>query len=207
MIDLYYAPTPNGWKVTIMLEECGLAYRVVPIDLQHGEQYKPGFLAINPNSKIPAIVDRDGEDGPQTVFESGAILLYLALKAGRFLPVETRPRTECFEWLFWQVSGLGPVLEQANYFRNKAPEHLPAVIERTTGEAERLLGVMDGRLATREYLAGGAYSVADIACWGWIHYLDKIGLSLAAYSHLQQWRDHIGTRSAVRRGVAVGADA
>jgi GST-like protein len=204
MIDLYYYPTPNGWKVTIMLEECGLPYRIMPVDIRNGEQFRPGFLAVNPNNKIPAIVDRDGHEGPQTVFESGAILIYLAEKTGKFMPMEARPRVECLEWLFWQVAGLGPMLGQANYFRNSSPEKIPSAIERYVTESERLLGVMNMRLETREYLAGGAYSIADIACFGWINRAAQIGIPLDPFPHVQQWHANIAGRDAVKAGMAVG---
>ncbi len=166
-IDLYYWPTPNGWKISIMPEECGLAYMLYDVDIGAGEQFDPAFLAISPNNRMPAIVDPDGPDGqPVSVFESGAILQYLARKTGRFGGGTARERAAVGEWLFWQMGGLGPMCGQASHFRVYASEKIPYAIDRYTNEVNRLFGVMNRRLADREYLAG-AYSIADMACVGW----------------------------------------
>src|ERR1700738_87837 len=167
-IDLYYWPTPNGWKITIMLEECGLRYNMIPVNIAKGEQFEPAFLAISPNNKIPAIVDPQGPGGkPISVFESGAILQYLGRKTGKVYPTDERARVEVDEWLFWQVGGLGPMAAQAHHFRLFAPEKIPYAIERYTNECKRLYGVMDRQLAAHAYLAGNDYSIADIASIGW----------------------------------------
>ena len=167
-IDLYYWPTPNGWKITIMLEECGLPYTVIPVDISKGEQFKPEFLAISPNNRMPAIVDHDGPGGkPISIFESGAILQYLGRKTGKFYPQDERGRVEVDQWLFWQMANLGPKAGEANHFRRYAPEKLPYAIERFTNEMNRIYGVMNTRLGDREFLAG-RYSIADIACVGWV---------------------------------------
>ncbi|MFV2074263.1 MAG: glutathione S-transferase N-terminal domain-containing protein, partial [Thermoanaerobaculales bacterium] len=176
MIDLYTWPTPNGHKVQILLEETGLDYRSHPVNLQEGEQFEPEFLAISPSGKIPVVVDQDGPGGePLAVFESGAILLYLAEKSGSFLPADPRGRSEVIEWLMFQMGGLGPMLGQAGYFRNKAPEPIPHAVERYTREADRLFGVIDRRLAEGEFLAGG-YSIADIACFPWLRVHERVGV-------------------------------
>lgn len=201
MIDLYTWPTPNGHKVQILLEETGLDYRSHPVNLQEGEQFEPEFLAISPSGKIPVVVDQDGPGGePLAVFESGAILLYLAEKSGSFLPADPRGRSEVIEWLMFQMGGLGPMLGQAGYFRNKAPEPIPHAVERYTREADRLFGVIDRRLAEGEFLAGG-YSIADIACFPWLRVHERVGVEIADHPHVARWLETIGTRPAVQRGM------
>ena len=207
MIDLYYWPTPNGWKVSIALEELGLAYEMIPVNIGRGAQFEPEFLAISPNNRIPAIVDRDPEGGgePIAVFESGAILLYLADKTGRLIPDEARGRKQAIEWLMWQMGGLGPMLGQAHHFRAYAPEKSPYAIERYTNETNRLYGVLDKQLAGREYIAG-EYSIADIACWPWIVPHERQGQKLEDTPHLQQWYERMKQRPAVQRGFALGME-
>lgn len=200
MIDLHFWPTPNGWKITIMLEECGLPYRVTPVNIGKGEQFEPGFLALSPNNRIPAIVDPDGPDGaPIAIFETGAILQYLGDKAGRFYPADGRGRSEVEQWLFWQVGGLGPMAGQCNHFRNYADDPGAYGIDRFTHEVERLFGVMDARLGSREYLAGD-YSIADMACWPWVRIYRRYGVDLNAFRDLRAWFDRVGARPAVRKG-------
>ena len=204
MIDVYSWATPNGHKVHIMLEECGLPYRVHAIDIGKGEQFTPEFLAISPNNKIPALVDSDGPDGkPISLFESGAILLYLAGKTGRFLPEDTRGKYEVLQWLMFQMGGVGPMLGQAHHFRIYAPDKIDYAIERYTNEAKRLYGVMDKRLARSKYLGGAAYSIADIAVFPWLRSWKNQGIDWADYPHLKGWFDEIGARPAVKRGVEV----
>lgn len=207
MIDLYTWPTPNGHKIHIMLEECGLPYRVHAVDIGAGDQFKPEFLAISPNNKIPAIVDSEGPDGkPLSLFESGAILLYLASKSGRFLPSDIRARYRTLEWLMFQMGGLGPMLGQAHHFRIYAPEKIPYAIDRYTNEAKRLYGVMDRRLAESSNLAGEEYSIADIAVFPWLRSWQNQGIDWADYPKLKAWFDKISERPAVERGVAVLAE-
>ncbi|MGJ7902677.1 glutathione binding-like protein [Lysobacter sp. 1R34A] len=207
MIDLYYSPTPNGLKLRLFLEESGLAHRIVPVSLSAGEQFRPEFLAISPNNKIPAILDHAPRDGgePLAVFESGAILLYLAEKTGRLLPDDARGSLEVTQWLFWQMAGLGPMAGQAGHFRVYAPEPLAYAIERYTREVERLYGVLDRRLAGRAYLAGDDYSIADIACYPWIVPHLGLGQDLAGTPHLRRWFDAIAARPATQR-VYAGID-
>ena len=200
MIDLYTAPTPNGRKISIALEAMALPYRVIAVDLAAGEQKTPEFLAINPNGRIPAIVDRDAGDFP--VFESGAILVWLAEKCGRFLPVEPRPRSVAMQWLFFQVGGVGPMQGQANVFYRYAEEKIPFAIQRYQREVRRLFEVYDRRLATEEYLAG-EYSIADMATWPWIISHDWSGVSVEGLEHLQRWLQQVGERPAVKRGMDV----
>jgi GST-like protein len=208
MIDVYSWATPNGHKVHIMLEECGLPYRVHAVNIGAGEQFDPAFLAISPNNKIPAIVDSDGPDGqPISLFESGAILLYLAAKTGRFLPEDVRGRYEVLQWLMFQMGGVGPMLGQAHHFRIYAPEKLPYAVDRYTNEARRLYGVMDKRLAKSKYLGGNAYSIADIAVFPWLRSWKNQGIDWADYPLLKGWFDEIAARPAVMRGVQVLADA
>ncbi len=208
MIDVYTWPTPNGHKVHIALEELGLAYRVQPINIGQGDQFAASFLDISPNNKIPAIVDDNGPDGqPISLFESGAILLYLAEKTGQLMPSDPRERYATLEWLMFQMGGLGPMLGQAHHFRQYAPETIDYAVNRYTNEAARLYGVMDRRLADRDWLAGGAYSMADIACYPWIRPHDNQGQSLDDFPHLKQWFERISARPAVERGVQVLADA
>jgi GST-like protein len=205
-IELYYWPTPNGWKITIMLEECGLPYEVRYVDISKGEQFEPQFLEISPNNRMPAIVDPEGPDGePISVFESGAILQYLGNKTGRFHPRQPRERVKVDEWLFWQVGNLGPMAGQAHHFRNYAREDLPYAITRYTREVTRCYRVMDRRLARTEFLAG-AYSIADMACYGWIVPHKRQGQILDDFPHLKRWFETIGARPAVKRGMAVGED-
>jgi GST-like protein len=209
MIDLYYWPTPNGWKVSIMLEETGLPYRLVPVNIGRGEQFRPEFLAISPNNRMPAIVDpapfvEDG-GGPIAVFESGAILLYLAEKSGQFLPTDLRGRYEVTQWLFWQMGGLGPMAGQAHHFRQYAPETIPYAVDRYTNEVNRLYGVMNRRLADREFLAG-AYSVADMAAFPWVVPYQNQGQKLEDFPHLERWFAAMKARPAVARGLDVGKD-
>ncbi len=205
-IELYYWPTPNGWKISIMLEECGLPYVVHPVNIARGEQFKPDFLAISPNNKMPAIVDPQGPDGaPISVFESGAILQYLGRKTGLFYPADERGRVEVDQWLFWQMAGLGPMAGQAHHFRIYAPEKIPYAIDRYTNEVHRLYGVMNGRLKDREFLAG-AYSIADMACVGWAKLWQRQGQDIAEFPHLGRWLEAVLSRPAVKRGFAVNAE-
>ncbi len=202
MIDLYTAATPNGWKVSIALEELGLAYTVKPVDLGSGEQKEPSFLAINPNGRIPAIVDHDA--GDLTLFESGAILIYLAEKAGALLPTEPHGRSQTIQWVMFQMAGVGPMQGQANVFYRYAPEKIPWAIDRYHRETRRLYEVLDGRLAENEYLAGD-YSIADISVWPWMSIRDWAGVDLAGLDHLQRWFEQVGARPAVQKGSAVPA--
>ena len=207
MIDVYSWATPNGHKIHIMLEECGLQYRAIPVNIGTGEQFAPSFLAISPNNKIPAIVDPDGPGGqPISLFESGAILLYLAAKTGRFLPDDLRARYEVLQWLMFQMGGLGPMLGQAHHFRIYAPEKVPYAIERYTNEAKRLYGVLDRRLAKSRYIGCNEYSIADIAIFPWLRSWKNQGIDWVDYPHLKGWFDEIAARPAVQRGVEVLAD-
>ena len=207
MIEVYSWPTPNGHKIHIMLEECGLAYRAHPVDIGAGDQFKPEFLAISPNNKIPAITDPEGPDGqPISLFESGAILLYLAGKTGRFLAADTRGKYEVLQWLMFQMGGVGPMLGQAHHFRIYAPEKIPYAIERYTNEAKRLYGVMNKRLAKSRYLGGPDYSIADIAVFPWLRSWKNQGIDWDDHPHLKGWFDEIAARPAVKRGVEVLAD-
>ena len=208
MIEVYSWPTPNGHKVHIMLEECGLPYRVHPVDIGAGAQFEPGFLAISPNNKIPAITDPDGPEGsPISLFESGAILLYLAGKTGRFLPTGTAARYEVLQWLMFQMGGVGPMLGQAHHFRIYAPEKIPYAVDRYTNEARRLYGVMDRRLAQSTYLGGPEYSIADIAVYPWLRSWKNQGIDWNDFPHLRAWFDAVGARPAVQRGCEVLATA
>jgi GST-like protein len=201
MIDFYTWWTPNGFKVRIMLEETGLDYRIHPVDLGKGEQRDPDFLAINPNGKIPAIVDHDGANGSElTIFESGAILLYLAEKSGQFLAAEPQERWRATSWLMFQMGGIGPLLGQAGYFINRAPEPVPHAVERFVTEAERLYGVVDRRLAQAEFLAGD-YSIADMACFPWMRNHQRFSIDIADYPNVARWLETIAARPAVQRGV------
>lgn len=207
MIEVYSWATPNGHKVHIMLEECGLPYRVHAVDIGAGEQFEAEFLAISPNNKIPAIVDPDGPDGrPLSLFESGAILLYLAAKSGRFMPAGLHDRYEVLQWLMFQMGGVGPLLGQAHHFRVYAPEKIAYAIDRYTNEAKRLYGVMNKRLANVRYIAGADYSIADIAIFPWLRSWKNQGIDWNDYPHLKGWFDEIASRPAVQRGVAVLAD-
>ena len=200
MIDLYYWTTPNGHKITIFLEETGIPYRILPVDIAAGDQFDPAFLAIAPNNRIPAIVDREPADGgtPISVFESGAILQYLAQKTGRFLPEDLRGRTETMQWLFWQMAGLGPMAGQNHHFVQYAPQQIPYAIDRYVNETNRLYGVLDRRLASREFVAG-AYSIADMAIYPWIVPHERQRQNLAEFAHLRRWFESIRSRPAVER--------
>lgn len=201
-IEVHTWSTPNGWKIPIMLEECALPYRVIPVNIGKGEQSAPDFLAISPNNKIPAIVDPDGPGGaPITVFESGAILQYLGRKSGCLYPSEERARVAVEEWLFWQVGGFGPMLGQAHHFRIYAKERIPYAVERFSEEAKRLYGVLERRLEGRAYLAG-EYSIADIATVTWAKFHEKQGIDLAGLPHVARWLEAVLARPAVQRGLA-----
>ena len=210
-LELWYWPTPNGWKITIALEEMGLPYEIRPVNIGAGEQFRPEFLAISPNNRMPALVDPDGPDGkPLSIFESGAILQYLGNKTGRFYPAEVRARAEADQWLFWQVGGLGPMAGQTHHFRQYAPSfirdqrQIAYGVRRYTDETNRLYGVLDRRLADRDYVAGD-YSIADMAVWPWI-LPGPQGQSLDDFVHLKAWVERVGARPAVQAGRAVGAD-
>ena len=205
MIDLHYWPTPNGWKISIMLEEAGLDYRMIPCDINRGDQFKPAFLRISPNNRMPAIVDHDVDGEPVSVFESGAILLYLAEKSGRFLPPPSSC-TEMFEWLFWQVGNLGPMGGQVGHFVNYAPADQTYGRDRYRNEYHRCLGVLDRRLEQRRYVLGDTYTIVDMACWPWALLNRFFDTSLDDFPHLQRWRSEIKQRPAVRRGVDVGRE-
>jgi GSH-dependent disulfide-bond oxidoreductase len=206
-IDLYYWPTPNGWKITIMLEECGLPYRVIPVNIGAGDQFKPDFLRISPNNKMPAIVDPDGPGGaPISIFESGAILLYLARKTGKLYPADERRRVEVEEWLMWQMGGFGPMLGQIHHFRNYAPERIPYAIDRYVHEGERLYGVLDERLNGRDFICGD-YSIADVAAVGWAKGWEKQGQRIEETPNVKRWLDAMLERPAVRLGLAVAVEA
>ncbi|SSW67492.1 glutathione binding-like protein [Achromobacter agilis] len=206
MIDLYYWPTPNGHKVTMFLEEAGLKYGIHPVDISAGDQFKPEFLAFSPNNRMPAIIDTEPVDGgtPVTVFESGAILLYLAEKTGLFMPSDLRGRKAVLEWLFWQVGGLGPMAGQNHHFGIYAPEKIPYAITRYVNETNRLYGVLDRRLATHEYLAGEAYSIADMATYPWVVPWKRQQQELDDFPHLRRWFDAIRNRPATIGAYARG---
>jgi GST-like protein len=207
MIDLYYSATPNGLKMTLFLEEAALPYRIIPVSLSRGEQFKPEFLTISPNNKIPALVDHDPPGGgePIALFESGAMLLYLAEKTGRFMPAGPRGRMEVMKWLFWQVGGLGPMAGQIGHFNVYAPEKVPYAIARYTRETNRLYGVLDRRLADRTFIAG-EYSIADIACYPWIVPHAAQGQDLADFPHVKRWFETIAARPAAIRAYAGTTD-
>ena len=206
-IDLYYWPTPNGWKITIMLEECALPYTMIPVDISKGEQFKPRFLAISPNNRMPAIVDHDDPGGkPISIFESGAILQYLGRKTGKFYPKDERARVDVEQWLFWQMANLGPKAGEANHFRNYAAERLPYAIERFGNEMNRVYGVMNRRLQDRDFLAG-KYSIADIACIGWASRAERHGHDLSAFANVRRWLATVLARPGVERGLAVKVEA
>jgi GSH-dependent disulfide-bond oxidoreductase len=199
MIDLYTAATPNGHKVSIALEELGLPYTLKVLDLSQGEQKTPAFLALNPNGRIPAIVDRDADDF--AVFESGACLIYLAEKTGQLMPTDVKGRSRVMQWLMFQMGGIGPMMGQANVFYRYFPEKIQPVIDRYQGETRRLFGVLDGQLKDHEYLAGD-YSIADIANWAWVRTHRWSGVELDGLPHLKRWRDQLRARPAVQRGIA-----
>lgn len=206
MIDLYYWPTPNGHKITMFLEETGLEYRIVPVNIGTGAQFAPEFLAIAPNNRMPAIIDDAPQGGgaPLSVFESGAILMYLADKSARLLPAELRARYEVIQWLFWQMAGLGPMAGQNHHFARYAPEKLPYAITRYVNETGRLYGVLNRRLAGRDYIAGPDYSIADIACYPWIVPHEAQGQRLEDFPHLQRWFEAIRARPATVRAYERG---
>lgn len=207
MITLYTWPTPNGKKVSILLEELGLPYEAIPINIGKDEQFQPEFLSISPNNKIPALVDSEGPDGrPISLFESGAILIYLADKAGRFFGQTQRDRLEVLQWLMFQMGGLGPMLGQAHHFRLYAPERIPYGIERYSREARRLYGVLNTRLSSQAYLAAGQYTIADIAAWPWVASHANQGIDLAEFSDVERWFRAIELRPAVQHGVALFAE-
>ncbi|MDC7807482.1 glutathione binding-like protein [Luteimonas sp BLCC-B24] len=208
MIDLHYWPTPNGHKVTLFLEEAGLDYTIHPVNIGKGDQFRPEYLAFSPNNKMPAIVDHAPADGgaPQTVFESGAILLYLAEKTGQFLSTDPRTRVETLEWLFWQMAGLGPMTGQYGHFNVYAPEKIPYAIERYTNEANRLLQVLDTHLKGRDFIAGDAYSIADMAAYPWIGVYDKAPIDMTPYPEVQRWHESIKARPATERAYAKARD-
>ncbi len=208
MIDLYFAPTPNGWKISVMLEECGLSYKVHWVNIGAGEQFTPEFLAISPNNRIPAIVDREPVDGgdPVSVFETGAILLYLAEKTGKFLPQDLRGRTAATEWLMWQMGGLGPMMGQHGHFKLYAPERIAYATERYRNEVLRLFGVMDRRLTDHEYLAGSEYSIADMACFPWVQTYKRQEIALEDFPGVKRWYEELKQREGLRRGMALGRD-
>ncbi|TDK30645.1 glutathione binding-like protein [Luteimonas terrae] len=204
MIDFHYWPTPNGHKVTLFLEEAGLDYSIHPVNIGKGDQFRPEYLAFSPNNKMPAIVDHAPADGGklQTVFESGAILLYLAEKTGQFLSTDPRVRIETLEWLFWQMAGLGPMTGQYGHFNVYAPEKIPYAIERYTNEANRLLQVLDTHLKGRDFIAGNAYSIADMATYPWIGVYDKAPIDMTPYPEVQRWHAAIKARPATARAYA-----
>ena len=209
MIDLYYSPTPNGWKISIMLEECNFPYKVIPVNLGKGDQFKPDFLSVSPNNRIPAIVDHEGFKGNKvSIFESGAILMYLGEKAGKFLPKDPVKRVKVLEWLFWQVGGLGPMAGQVSHFLNYAPnfpgDHSYSET-RYKNEYDRLLGVMDFVLNEKDFLAG-EYSIADIASFPWITAYKRYEVDLDKFPNVRRWFDHIKNRPAVRKGIDVGKE-
>lgn len=203
-LQLHYWPTPNGWKVTIMLEELGVPYDVNFVDIVNGDQFDPAFLTISPNNRIPALVDPHGPNGePLSIFESGAILQYLGRKFGRFYPIDDARRSRVDQWLFWQVGGLGPMAGQAHHFRDYAPERINYAIDRYTKEVTRLYRVLERQLAGNDYLAGD-YSIADIACVGWIVAHEKQGQDLRQFPRLKRWFETVMARPAVQRGIFVG---
>ena len=207
MIDVYSWATPNGHKVHIMLEECGLSYMVHAVDIGAGDQFKPEFLRISPNNKIPAIVDSEGSDGrPISLFESGAILIYLAGKTGKFLPGDVRGKYESLQWLMFQMGGVGPMLGQAHHFRLYAPEKIDYAIQRYSNEAKRLYGVMDTQLSRNAYIAGAEYTIADIAIWPWLRSHKNQGIDLDEFKSVKRWFDEIAERPAVQRGIEVLAN-
>jgi len=207
MIEVFTWATPNGHKVHIMLEECGLPYNAVPVNIGAGQQFEPDFLAVSPNNKIPALTDPEGPDGrPISLFESGAILIYLAAKTGKFLPRSDRERFEVLQWVMFQMGGVGPMLGQVHHFRLYAPEKIPYAIDRYTNEGKRLYGVIDKRLSQSPWLGGNDYSIADIATFPWLRNWKNQGIEMAEYPHLEKWFNTIAARPAVQRGVEVLAD-
>ena len=209
MIDLHYWPTPNGWKLSIMLEECELPYRLVPVNIGKGEQFTPKFLAISPNNRMPAIVDDEPEGGgaPIAIFESGACLLYLAEKTGKFLPADLRERYAVTQWLMWQMGGLGPMAGQNGHFLLYAPEKIPYAMERYAKEVDRLYGVLDAQLArTQHFVAGSSYSIADMAIFPWVRTHKAQQVDLDKFPHVQRWYNALFERPATKRGLDVGKE-
>jgi GSH-dependent disulfide-bond oxidoreductase len=206
-IDVHYWPTPNGWKITIMLEELGVPYNIIPVNIGTGEQFKSDFLKISPNNRMPAIVDPEplGGGAPLAIFESGAILEYLAEKYGKFMPKDTRGKYDVLQWLYWQMANLGPNSGQANHFRNYAAEKIAYGIDRYTNEVNRLYGVMNIQLEDHDFLAGD-YSIADMASWPWVILYERMGQDLNEFPHLKRWVDTMGARPAVIKGKAVGQE-
>ena len=206
MIDLHYWPTPNGHKITMFLEEAGLPYEIKPVNIGRGDQFKPEYLKISPNNKMPAIVDNDplGGGEPLSIFESGAILQYLAEKTGKFMPASTRERYVVLEWLFWQVGGLGPMLGQNHHFNRYAPEKIPYAIDRYVNETRRLYGVLEQRLEGRAFIEGKRYTIADMAAYPWIVPYAAQSMQLEDFPNLQRWFEHIAQRDATRRAYAIG---
>ncbi len=209
MIDLYYAPTPNGWKVSVMLEECGLDYQMRLVNIMAGEQFAPEFLAISPNNRIPAIVDHAPADGGYSVsiFETGAILIYLAEKTGKFLPTDTRGRSAVMQWLMWQMGGLGPMLGQNGHFRLYAPEKIPYAIGRYEKEALRLYGVLDEQLGRHEHVAGPDYSIADMAIFPWVRTYKRQEIDLSRFPNVERWYQALKQRPGIQRGLDLGKEA
>lgn len=206
MIELHYWPTPNGHKIVLFLEEAGLPYEIKPVNIGKGDQFQPAFLAISPNNRMPAIVDTAPADGgaPLSIFESGAILQYLAEKTGRFLPADTRERFKVLQWLFWQVGGLGPMLGQNHHFSRYAPEKIPYAIDRYVNETRRLYGVLDKQLDGRAFIAGKDYTIADMACYPWVVPHEAQGMSLDDFPHLKAWFQAIHDRPATKQAYAIG---
>lgn len=202
MIELHAWPTPNAHKVSILLEELEMPYTVIPVDIGNGGQFDPAFLKISPNNRMPAIVDTAAQGGPLAIFESGAILIYLAEKGGRFLPADPHGRFAVLQWVMWQMAGLGPMFGQAFHFRHYAPEHLPYAVERYAREAERLLGVLDRQLAGKEFIAED-YSIADMACYSWTLIGGMLGLEMTAFPAVAAWQARMAARPAVARGMAL----
>ncbi len=209
MIDLYYFPTPNTWKVSMMLEECGLDYNVIPVNIMIGEQFEPEFLKVSPNNRVPAMVDHDvkGPDGESlSIFESGAILIHLAEKTGKFLPADPYKRAKVLEWVMWQMGGIGPMGGQANHFNAYAPDKIQYAIDRYTNEVARLWDVLDDQLTGREFIVNEEYSIADMACWGWITLWELQGQNLDDTPNLKRWFEAVGKRPATERAYALGSD-
>jgi GST-like protein len=206
MIDFYYWPTPNGWKVAILLEELGEAYNLIPVNISRGDQFKPEFLAISPNHRMPAIVDHDVAGEPVTVFESGAIMFYLARKTGRFMAHDPVLEKETLEWLFWQTGNQGPMAGQLSHFVNYAPDENPYALERYRNEYDRCLGVLERRLESRDWIVGSDYSIADMICWPWVLIAKPLTASLDDFPNVSRWRKAVKARPAVQRGVDLGKE-
>lgn len=206
MIDFYYWPTPNGWKVAILLEELGVDYNLIPLNISKGDQFRPEFLAISPNNRMPAIVDRDVDGEPVPIFESGAILYYLARKTGRFMPSDPRGEKDVLEWLFWQTGNQGPMGGQLSHFVNYAPEDVPYAKTRYLNEYDRCLAVLERRLEGREWIVGDSYTIADMICWPWVLIAKPLGASLEPYPNVARWRARVKERPAVQRAVDLGKE-